>query len=70
MIFGIKTRPLLERFQTANEAESSTIKALLAYMQTGGANNETFQFLTDRLGDANYKRTLIWEELLRNRLDR
>lgn len=70
MIIDMSSKPLLEQFQAANEAEGVAIKELLAYMQGGGRDNQRIEALTNCMTSAHDKKMDIYAQLQSVKLDK
>jgi len=70
MIIDSSATELLEKFQSANEAEGVAIKELHAYLQGSVKDKAVLRELTKHMEDAHNKKMDIWDALQEFRLDK
>jgi hypothetical protein len=70
MIFDMNAMPLLRQFQEASDAEGVAIRALLAYLQSGGRDHQRLEELTDSMTAAHDKKMGILDQLQPFRVDK
>lgn len=69
-VYDSRATSLLEKFCSASDAEGVAIKALLAYMQGGGNDDNKLSALTERMIMAHDSAVRIYQEMQQFRLDK